>query len=105
MTDIDISKIDPAIHSPVRIGIMSVLISNINADFIFLKKATGTTDGNLSSHLSKLENLGFIKIIKSFSGKKPHTTCQITSKGSRAFRMYIDILEDIISKSKVEKKS
>lgn len=104
MPDIDISKIDPAIHSPVRIGIMSVLISNIEADFNFLKKATGTTDGNLSSHLSKLENLGFIKIIKSFSGKKPHTTCRITNKGSRAFRMYIDILEDIISKSKVEKK-
>jgi len=96
MTDIAISKLDPSLHSPVRIGIMSILSTNIEANFNFLKKTTGATDGNLSSHLSKLEQLGLIKIKKSFSGKKPRTTCMITSKGKKAFSKYISALEEII---------
>ncbi len=103
MPEIDIIKLSPVLHSPVRIGIMSVLITNIEADFNFLKKSTGATDGNLSSHLSKLEKLGFIKIEKSFSGKKPRTTCSATTKGTKEFKAYINVLENIIQTTKGKK--
>lgn len=95
--EIDISKIEPVFHSPIRIAILSILISAIEADFNYLKKATKTTDGNLSSHLSKLEKEGFIEIKKSFSEKKPLTTCRITKKGKKAFLKYINIIDDVIN--------
>ncbi len=103
MSELDITKLDPALHSPVRIGIMTVLSTNIEADFNYLKKSMDVTDGNLSSHLSKLEQIGFVKITKGFAGKKTRTTCRITEKGTNAFKSYIEALENIIKKSKTGK--
>jgi DNA-binding MarR family transcriptional regulator len=59
-----------------------------DADFVYLKRATEMTAGNLSAHLTKLEDAGFVKITKSFEGKKPKTTCKLTVKGRKDFQDY-----------------
>jgi len=89
-------RLDPIIHSRIRLAVLSILISVEKADFNYLKKTIGTTDGNLSTHLSKLEQKGLISLKKSFKGKRPLTTCSITEKGKDAFSKYLKDLEDII---------
>ncbi|MBN1997296.1 transcriptional regulator [candidate division KSB1 bacterium] len=95
-----IIQLNPVIHAPVRLAVLSVLMTVEEAGFKYLKKVTQTTDGNLSTHLSKLETGGFIKIIKQFKAKKPQTTCSITDKGRKAFIQYIEQMEQIIEKQK-----
>lgn len=95
-----ILKLDPIVHAPTRLAILSILITVENANFKFLKESTGTTDGNLSTHLNKLENIGFIKIKKGYVGKKPQTLCSITAKGRKVFELYIDQLETIVKEQK-----
>jgi DNA-binding MarR family transcriptional regulator len=94
------AQLDPIIHSRIRLGLLSILISVKKADFNYLKKILGTTDGNLSSHLSKLENAEYISVEKSFKGKKPLSTYFITKKGKKAFLNYLEILEDLIQYKK-----
>ena len=91
-----ISRLDPTIHSPNRLAILSILIAVEFADFNYLKKVTETTDGNLSTHLSKLEQKGLIRIKKSFKKKRPLTTCSITQKGKNAFSEYLKNLEQVL---------
>ncbi len=93
MTPEKFAPLDPVIHSQVRLAILSLLIAVKRADFNHLKNATGTTDGNLSTHLMKLEEAGYIRLVKSFSGKKPVTTCSLTEKGRAAFAAYLKALE------------
>ena len=95
-----ILNLDPIIHAPTRLAILSILITVENANFIFLKESTGTTDGNLSTHLTKLEESGYITIDKNFVGKKPQTTCAITKKGRTAFEKYLEQLEQIVQMQK-----
>jgi DNA-binding transcriptional ArsR family regulator len=96
----NILRLDQAIHAPIRLAVMSILISVEDADFKFLRESTGTTDGNLSTHLSRLEKSGYIRIRKSFKGKKPHTTCRVTRKGRKAFEGYVEQLEMIVKGNK-----
>ncbi len=91
-----LSQLDPVIHSKVRLAVMSILVSVKNASFIYLKTAVGATDGNLSISLSKLEKAGYIKVKKSFQGKKPLTTCAVTVKGRDAFSRHVKALDHII---------
>ena len=91
-----IFNLDPLIHVPTRLAILSVLITVEEANFTFLKEAIGTTDGNLSVHLTKLEAHDLITIQKSFLGKKPLTTCAITQKGRKAFTEYLEQMEQIL---------
>jgi len=95
-----ILKLDPIIHAPTRLAILSILVTVESANFTFLKESTGTTDGNLSTHLTKLEDSGYISINKAFKGKKPLTTCAITKKGRNAFGKYLEQLEHIIRMQK-----
>ena len=83
-----ITEIDRLIHEPARYMILSYLYVIESADFLFLKNQTEFTFGNLSSHLSKLEAAGYVKIKKEFIGKKPHTMVEITKKGRAAFEKY-----------------
>lgn len=83
-----IVDIDKLIHEPARLTIMAHLYVLESADFLFLKQQTGLTWGNLSSHMSKLEDAGYIKIEKEFVDKKPHTVIQLTGKGRTAFQEY-----------------
>ncbi len=99
MSEKELPQLNTIIHSRVRLAIMSILISSREVDFTFLKKSTDTTDGNLSTHLSKLEEVGFIYIKKTFRGKKPLTTVSLTEKGREAFREYVLALEQILPKN------
>ena len=83
-----LTTIDKVIHEPARLNIMAHLYVIESADFLFMMYQTGLTFGNLSAHLSKLEAAGYIKIIKEFVGKKPHTMLKLTEKGKQAFNEY-----------------
>jgi DNA-binding MarR family transcriptional regulator len=91
-------ELDPLLHSQLRLGVMSLLISMEAAEFTFLKEKTNSTAGNLSVQLDKLSQAGYIAIEKSFKGKKPLTTCKITRKGIKAFEEYVNNLKDYIKK-------
>lgn len=92
----DFKPLDPLLHSQLRLAVMSLLISVEDAEFTFLKEETQSTAGNLSVQLDKLEKAGYIAIEKSFRGKRPLTTCKITSIGLKAFEAYVENLKKYI---------
>ncbi|MEQ9297393.1 MAG: transcriptional regulator [Cyclobacteriaceae bacterium] len=92
----EFANLDPLLHSQLRLGVMSVLISVESAEFVYLKEQTNATAGNLSVQLDKLSNAGYISVIKSFKGKKPVTTCSITKVGISAFEAYVKALNSYI---------
>jgi DNA-binding HxlR family transcriptional regulator len=100
MTPDKLSPLDPVIHSRIRLGILSILASAEEATFSYLKETIGTTDGNLSANLIKLEESGYVSIKKAFSGKKPKTTCRITKKGIASFQAYLKTLETYLKFTK-----
>ncbi|MFX1416320.1 MAG: winged helix-turn-helix domain-containing protein [Promethearchaeota archaeon] len=81
-------EINKLIHEPARLQIMTQLYVVEEADFIFLMRQTGLTWGNLSSHIGKLEDEGYIEVRKEFLGKKPHTVLEITPDGRKALEEY-----------------
>lgn len=91
------TKIDRIIHEPARLKIMAHLYVVKNVDFLFLMRQTGMTFGNLSSHMSKLESVGYIKVEKEFVGKKPHTVIRLTKKGRTAFQKYRQTMKQVFS--------
>jgi len=90
-----IPKIDKTIHEPARLMIMAYLFVVESADFLFLQRQTKLTWGNLSSHLSKLENAGYVAIEKEFIDKKPHTMLHLTDKGRTAFQEYQQSMKQV----------
>lgn len=92
----DYRAIDDVIHSRVRLAIMSYLATARDADFVELKKALKVTDGNLSTHLSKLEDKSYISVSKKFANKKPQTLVSITTTGDIAFKAYVEDLAAIL---------
>jgi len=90
---------DPLLHQTVRSKLVSLLISNDELPFKVLKKALEVTDGNLSSHLSKLEKEEYVKIEKKFEGKRPKTVIHITNRGKEAFALYIEALKAFIEEN------
>ena len=91
-------KLDPILHSELRLAVMSVLIGADEADFVYLRQQTGATAGNLSVQLDKLAAAGYITVEKGFQGKKPRTTCRITDAGRAAFTTYVEALRSYIGK-------
>ena len=83
-----ISEINKLIHEPARLMIFSFLYVVESADFTFLILQTGLTWGNLSAHITKLENAGYIEVLKKFKNKKPNTMLSLTKKGREAFDTY-----------------
>jgi DNA-binding MarR family transcriptional regulator len=81
-------EINKLIHEPARLQIMTQLYVVDEADYLFLMRQTGLTWGNLSSHISKLEDKGYIEVRKEFLGKKPHTVLKMTAEGRKAFEEY-----------------
>lgn len=94
-----IENINKLLESKVRLGIMSMLVVNDNMDFNSLKQMLGVTDGNLASHISALEKSKYIKVNKTFIGKKPNTSYSVTAPGKKAFNEHLDALEQLIKKS------
>lgn len=96
MDDFDIDRIDEVIHGRVRLGVMAYLSGADSADFNGLKARLQLTDGNLSAHLRKLEDAGYVAIDKSFVDRKPLTKVSITEAGRRAFRAYLDAMQSLV---------
>ena len=95
-----VTSLDRLIHEPARLLIVTILASAASADFLFLQRETGLTKGNLSAHLSKLEEAGYIKIEKTFKGKIPLTICRLTSAGQKALKIYRGQLQSFMNKTK-----
>ncbi len=97
MDDFDIAQIDEVIHGRLRLGIMAYLIGVQAADFNSLKARLQATDGNLSVHLRKLEEAGYVAVDKSFAGKKPLTRVRLTDVGRKAFLAYLDAIGRLVA--------
>jgi DNA-binding transcriptional ArsR family regulator len=94
----DIQDIDRLIHEPSRLTIMANLYIVQSADFLFLQHQTGMTPGNLSAHLSKLEDAGYVEVTKEFLERKPHTALALTKKGRVAFKEYRKKVKQFVEK-------
>ncbi|WP_339871745.1 transcriptional regulator [uncultured Brevundimonas sp.] len=92
----DLGKIDDVIHGRMRLGIMVYLADSESAEFTELKTALEATQGNLSVHLKKLEEAGFVTLAKSFHNNKPLTRVSITAQGRTAFGAYLEALAGLI---------
>lgn len=94
-----LNEIDRLVHEPARLMLMAVLYVVESADFTFLMNQTGMTWGNLSAHLSKLEEAGYVQIEKTYKGKRPNTILQLTPQGRAALRNYrknmLHMLDDL----------
>jgi DNA-binding transcriptional ArsR family regulator len=84
----EIAQLDRVIHEPARLTIMLILEGVSEADFLYLQREGGFTQGNLSGHLAKLEEAGYVEIEKKFKGKVPLTVCRLTGKGKAALSGY-----------------
>ncbi len=96
MDENSLHQLDDVIHAKARLGIMSILMSYGKADFTFLKKKLGLSDGNLGAHIRKLEEAEYIVVEKTFVRRKPRTICYPSEKGKQAYKKYIETLEKII---------
>ena len=91
-------ELNPLLHSELRLGVISILISVEEADFVYLKQETKATAGNLSVQIDKLNKAEYIEVTKTFKGKMPCTLCRITPKGVEAFEDYVEALKTYIYK-------
>lgn len=88
-------ELDKVIHEPARLRIMMILSGIEQADFNFLLTTLNMTRGNLSRHMEKLESAGYLEIKKSFNGKMPNTSYQITKEGTAALNQYWKNIDDV----------
>ncbi len=92
--------LDPILHTPLRLAIVSLLISVKEAEFTFLKEKTNATAGNLSVQINKLKDAGYISVTKQFRDNYPQTLCSITPKGIQAFEEYVKNLQSYLRAGK-----
>jgi len=91
------TELDPSIHQPTRLRTLMLLSGVDAADFSFLLNALGVTKGNLSSHMSRLEQAGYVKVVKTFEGKVPNTSYSLTEEGRANLISYWQALDRIRS--------
>ena len=96
MEEFEIDDIDEVIHGRLRLGVMAYLAGAEAADFNVLKARLQATDGNLSVHLRKLEDAGYVAIEKSFVGRKPLTRISLTEPGRSAFQRYLEAIGKLV---------
>ena len=96
MTGFDIDRIDEVIHGRLRLGVMAYLVGAGTADFNTLKARLQATDGNLSAHLRKLEDAGYVAVEKTFVDRRSRTTLRITAAGRKAFATYLDAIGQLV---------
>ncbi len=89
-------KLNPLLHSQLRLAIMSLLVSVEKADFSFIKEKTEATSGNISVQVGKLEDARYLEVKKTFKDKRPNTSYTITQKGVKAFEEYVNTLEQYL---------
>ena len=95
-----LTNVDRLIHEPARLVIVSTLYVVERADFLFLMRQTNMTQGNLSSHMNKLEGAGYIEVTKGFKGKRPHTMLRLTDSGRAAFDAYRQQMQKVLSQTR-----
>jgi len=93
------AELDQLIHAPARLNIITNLYVVESADFIFLRNLTGLTWGNLSAHMSKLQEAGYVEVEKSIVNKKTHSVAALTGKGRKAFDEYKQKMMEVLDKS------
>jgi DNA-binding HxlR family transcriptional regulator len=98
---VNINSIPESLQSKIRIAIVSTLITG-DKTFSEIKEITKATDGNLSVHLSKLEEMSYVTVTKEFIGKKPRTTYSLAETGRIEFIEYVSLLEKILADAKME---
>ena len=91
-------ELDPILHSQLRLGVVSILVSVKEAEFTYLKDETNSTAGNLSVQIQKLKEAGYIDIEKKFRDNYPHTICKITPAGVKAFEEYVKNIKQYLVK-------
>lgn len=97
MAAVNVEQLDDVIHGRLRLGVMAHLAGNAGvADFMELKQALNATKGNLSIHLRKLEQAGYIKIEKGYLGRRPNTRVRITRSGRKALSAYLENLDKLL---------
>lgn len=94
--DINLDAIDDVIHGRLRLGIMAYLSAVNPASFPELLEKTGTSNGNLSTHLTKLETAGYIRQEKGYKGKRPQTLVHLTEKGRNAWIKYLNAMKALL---------
>ena len=98
MAGFDVEQIDEVVHGRIRLGIMAFLAHAEVADFNELKAALNATQGNLSVHLRKLEDAGYVCVDKSFLNRKPLTRARITPAGRKAFAAYLEAIGKLVER-------
>jgi DNA-binding MarR family transcriptional regulator len=96
----ELAALDRLVHEPARLSILTALASCESADFLYLQRLTGLSKGNLSSHLSKLEEAGLLAVTKQFKGKTPNTQLVITEQGRRAIEQHWEQLDRLRSSTR-----
>jgi DNA-binding MarR family transcriptional regulator len=96
----DLSNLDRVVHEPARLMILMYLYTLESADFVFLLRATELTWGNLSSHLTKLEDAEYVQIEKEFVGRKPRTLIKLTKRGREAVKGYRRNMQEVLNNLK-----
>ncbi|HEX8240900.1 MAG TPA: transcriptional regulator [Allosphingosinicella sp.] len=91
----DHSGLDDVIHGRIRLGVVAYLASVESALFTELRDKVGATDGNLSAHVGKLEEAGYVSVAKSFAGRKPQTRLALTHRGRNAWINWLDRIEKL----------
>ena len=91
----DHESIDDIIHGRIRLGVVAYLSAVEHALFSELRDKVGATDGNLSAHLRKLEDAGYVRVQKSFVGRKPQTRLSLTADGRKAWRQWLKRMETL----------
>lgn len=89
----DFKELDPILHAPLRLAVVSLLLSVKEAEFTFIKEKTNSTAGNLSAQITKLKEAEYIEVTKQFKDNYPLTICRITPKGLEAFENYVQALQ------------
>jgi DNA-binding transcriptional ArsR family regulator len=91
-----VSLLNRMVHEPARLAIMLILDGAGEADFLYLQREGGFTQGNLSGHLARLEEAGYVTIEKKFKGKLPLTLCTLTGEGTAALSEYSEQMRGIL---------
>ena len=91
-----VADVDRVVHEPARLMILAYLYVVEAADFTFLLRQTGLTWGNLSAHIVRLEQAGYVAVLKQFIGKKPNSMLRLTDRGREAFRAYRQSMRQIL---------
>ena len=91
-----LADIDQVIHASARLMVLTYLYVVESVDYVFLKNQTSLTWGNLSTHLKKLEEAGYVAVDKGYKGKKPHSLIRLTDQGRSAFRDYKESMKQVL---------